>query len=80
VFTGEVLESFTSHQRTIQTWYSYVKVRVDLWDIATGKVVWSRTYAKKRSFLSTFDAMRDIAERVVRELDKEFYRTRNKPL
>ena len=80
VLTGKIVEAYTWQHNTIHAWSSYVKVQVDLYDMATGKVVWSRVFAGKRRFLAQLDVMEDIAAKVVRSLDKTYYKVQNKPM
>ena len=79
VITGQIIDSYTLEHRTIHNWYSKVRVRVDLYDMATGKVIWSQEFAQRRQFLAQVDCMEDIAAQATRALDK-FYKKQNKPL
>lgn len=80
VITGQILESYTLEHRTVHNWYSKVRLRVDVYDMATGKVVWSREFSSRRQFLANIDCMEDIAVQAARALDKDFYQKQNKPL
>ncbi|HUT23832.1 MAG TPA: hypothetical protein VM492_05775 [Sumerlaeia bacterium] len=78
VIAGRIIEAYTSHHRTIHTWYSYASVEVDLWDMATGQVVWTRIFSKKKRFFSQKEAMDRLAPKVVRALDKTYFQLRDR--
>lgn len=78
VISGEILEAYTSQHRTFKNWSSTVKVRVDLHDVASGKVVWSRVFSEKDHFVHPLDVMEKIAPRVVKAMDIQYFRRQNR--
>ncbi|MFW6303772.1 MAG: hypothetical protein ACOC2L_04050, partial [Candidatus Sumerlaeota bacterium] len=52
VLTGRVLRSETRRNNTIETWHSTVEVEVELWDVKSGKMLWSRIFERKDRFAS----------------------------
>lgn len=78
VVSGEILEAYTSQHRTFKNWSSTVKVRVDLHDVASGKVVWSRVFSEKDHFVHPLDVMEKIAPRVTRAMDHQYFRKQNR--
>ncbi|MBN1866294.1 hypothetical protein JW916_03280 [Candidatus Sumerlaeota bacterium] len=74
VITGRLIECFTSQHRTIQTWYSQVKVEVQVWDMKSARAVWNRTFFERSRFASQSIAMQRVAGRIVKALDRKFYR------
>jgi hypothetical protein len=74
VVTGRLIECFTSEHRTIHTWYSQIKVQVEVWDMKSARVVWTRTFFDRSHFASQSIAMQKVAVRIVKALDRDFYR------
>jgi hypothetical protein len=73
VLTGRILRAFTSEHRTIHTWKSYVEVEVDVWDIASGQVTWTRRFEGSRRFFSISEVMKRLAKEVASELDRTYF-------
>lgn len=74
VLTGEILEAYESSQNTLQTWNSFVRVRIDLWDMAEGKVVWTRSYTCKRRYYSVYKTMEKMSGKIANDLEEKWYR------
>jgi hypothetical protein len=79
VITGRIVEAYASHNRTIHIWHSYAKVEVDIWDMATGQVVWSQVFDAKKRFSSESALLEKLAARVVEELDANYYQLQDRP-
>lgn len=74
VITGRILEAYTSHHAVVQTWHSFVRAEVDLWDMASGQIVWTRVFTGKRWFFSQQEAMEEASVKAVTALDRSFFR------
>ncbi|HPS03184.1 MAG TPA: hypothetical protein PLA90_16710, partial [Candidatus Sumerlaeota bacterium] len=73
VITGHILESYTSENRLFLFWSSHMKVRVDVWDMTTGKVTWTRTFSGSKWFYSRLEVMNRLAPEIVKALDRDYY-------
>jgi hypothetical protein len=73
VITGKIIESYTSENRIFLFWRSRLKVQVDVWDMATGKVAWSRTFSGSKWFYSRPYVMNHLAPEIIEALDRDFY-------
>jgi hypothetical protein len=73
VITGKIIESYTSENRIFLFWSSRVKVQVDVWDMTTGKVAWSRTFSGSKCFYSRSEVMNRLAPEIVKALDRDYY-------
>ena len=79
IITGRVIEAYTSTHHTIFTWHSFVRVEVDLWDVATGQIVWTEVFSGKKHFFSQLEVMDRLAPKVVEALNSNYYLTRDAP-
>ncbi len=73
VITGKIVESYTSENRIFLFWNSHVQVQVDVWDMTTGKVAWSRTFSGSKCFYSRSEVMNRLAPEIVEALDRDYY-------
>ena len=68
VLGGELFEAYTSFNNFFSLWGSKVSVRLDLWDVAEGRVIWSGAFTRSVWMGSQTTAMQDIAKDAVKAL------------
>lgn len=71
VITGEVFEARTSFNYFFALWFSIVRARVDLWDIAEGRIVWTREFTEDPFLGTQATAMRRLTANVIDALKKD---------
>lgn len=79
VLTGRIIECYTEEHRIFAWWRSRVKVEVDLWDVESGRVIWSDVFEGKRCFYSQSKVMHELAPKIVEALDKNHYQQQGRP-
>lgn len=72
ILTGRVVEAYTSKGHVFDTWHSYVKVELDLWDMRAGQEVWTTTFSRNRWFTSDVTTAEELADQVARALDRHY--------
>ncbi len=70
VMTSEVRKSATVINRTFSWWYSHLDTTVQLWDVASGQMVWTRSWEDS----DAFDSQLAMAEECARELSRRVTR------
>jgi hypothetical protein len=73
VITGRIIDAYTSTHSILKTWHSKVSVEVNVWDMHSGQIVWSRIFTARKNFLSQSEAMIKASKKIVRALDKTYY-------
>jgi hypothetical protein len=68
ILSGELLEAYTSFNNFFSVWGSKVSVRLDLWDVAEGRVIWTDTLTESVWVGSQTSAMQEIAADAVKAL------------
>lgn len=72
VITGQTLEARLRMNRAFKFWGSAVKARVRMTDVATGEVVFDRTFKKAKWFYSTQRTLEALADDVAEYLTSQY--------
>lgn len=75
---GRIERLYLGENRTIHWWWAILEARVEVVDVRTNKVEWSNRYRVWQNFGSTEDAMNEMAEKMIKDLEKEYLRPMNK--
>jgi hypothetical protein len=75
VVSGEVLDAHTYFQHFLQSMHSRARVRVDYWSVETGEVFYSSVQQVRLSYESLNQAYVKLAEKAVRDADRQFFRS-----
>lgn len=70
VLFPRVRESRMVHQKTFNWWYGRGDVRLELWDVRSGDLVWSWEGRDSDAFASQYGVMRDLARQARRQAVK----------
>lgn len=74
MITGQIRESYLQQNRTFDWWKSRAQVDVQLVDVLTGEIEWAKTYEESDLFASTLTVQEKIVERIVEDLQREYFR------
>lgn len=71
---GRIERLWIGENRTIHWWWAVLEADVEVVDVRTGNVEWSHQYGIWRNFGSTEDAMAELAGKMMKDLEKEYFR------
>lgn len=78
VLTGRLEHAHTTYWTFLKLWHSRVRLKLDLWEVASGEVVWSHSFGKTRMGLSFYAMMQDLAPGLIRKMDRKYFKTLEK--
>lgn len=71
---GRIERLWIGENRTIHWWWAVLEADVEIVNVRTKQVEWSRHYSIWRNFGSTEDAMAELAQKLIKQLEKEYLR------
>lgn len=73
LLTGQIVELYMGQNRTIPVWWSVLDVEVEVVDVATGKVEWTKRYHISKMDASMIHVQELFAGRLIEDLKKEYF-------
>lgn len=73
VLVGRIRDSYLAHNRTINWYWTYVDLELDLYDVDSGNVVWHKRWQTKKSFASALYVLEDSAAQVIDMMKNEYF-------
>lgn len=73
--TGRIERNHLGENRTIHWWWSVLDAEIQVVDVRTGTVEWTRRYHYWKNFASPEDLQQRMAQRFVKDLDKSYFPT-----
>lgn len=70
---GRINRQYMSENRTFHWWWAVLDVDVEVTDVATGKVEWSRHYILRQQLSSMMGVQEGLAEQLIGDLEQEYF-------
>lgn len=77
IVSGEILEAYTSYSPFWRSWKSVVRVRVVLWDVATGRIFFQEEFNETGHYASQVSLLRAMSDQVAQAL-RRYYAEKGK--
>lgn len=73
LLTGNIVQLYMGENRTIHWWWSVIDVEVQVIDVASGKVEWSKRYHVRKSSASMVHITEEFSQRLIQDLQREYF-------
>jgi hypothetical protein len=73
MLTGDIVRQYMGENRTFHWWWAVIEADVQVTDVASGKVEWSRHYNLRRQLASMSDMQEELTTRLLEDLKKEYF-------
>ena len=70
---GKINRQYMGENRTFHWWWAVLDADVEVTDVATGKVEWSRHYILRDQLDSMMGVQEDLVGRLIKDLEREYF-------
>lgn len=74
LLSGRIVHNHLKENRTFNWWKSIAEIEVEMTDVLTGQVEWSKTYKDSKRFASQYTVQDEIAQQVAKDLRREYFK------
>lgn len=74
LLSGRIVRNHLQQNRTFNWWKSLAEIEVEMTDVLTGRVEWSRTYKASKRFASQYTVQDELAEEIAADLRREYFK------
>jgi hypothetical protein len=74
VLSGRILSQYMAENRFFHWWWGVLVAELQVTDVATGKVEWTRLYSLSKQFASQSDMQEMLADRLIEDLERTYFK------
>jgi PBP1b-binding outer membrane lipoprotein LpoB len=74
VLSGRIVSQYMAENRTFHWWWGVLVAELQVTDVATGKIEWSRVYSLSQQFASQSDMQEMLADRLIDDLEQNYFK------
>jgi len=74
VLAGRIVSQYMAENRTFHWWWAVLIAEVQVTDVASGKVEWSRSYTFGKQFASQSDVQEMLGDRLIDDLEQTYFK------